>query len=1459
MASFFDKFKKKAEEVSKGVYHQVRMDDGGRTYDTNARGVKPGTPNPYAGNRDNQPGFQLTNNSLTRGVSRGVDQVNPVDGNRTWQQRQPTNWLSSVDQFKKGTNNVALGTGLRGVRSATGFAQGVTGLYDLASPGTGTNRLSKQLHNFALQTDKTAANEGVNTGYTASALPIELLGFKGTGATLKGAAKGANKIPSVTKATLPVTKAVEKASTQVAPTVNKMLPATDTVGRIARKTVAGTVSPTQTLGNLGFTSKMVGENASKGRDTDPKQVAEMLRDNLLFQAGMPFAGAVAKEGFKASAPAVKKTIQVTNDNVNAQRVQARADQKRIEISDNNKAIARAQSVNDKKTARVLIDRNAALGQEYKKLQKQSDILNKNVGMSIRAVGNDGKPLPVSAQSKAPIQSSKQGEISVSSKQMPQSQAVQKNIQTYPETVAQGQPPATQRPASLVPQTEIQVGRELLGPENLVSRLQQATPSVNGTTNSVVKQSIPRQSRAASKTAPNSVYLSDGLANSVKANAPSYIPETVEGRLGNAGTRLNKEGQDEFTKTLEKRLDTEPGKISSQDVTDTQGLAAILDAKGDDLSLQKATDLYTKLSEHLTAAGQTVQAAALIAKRTPQGLRFYAQKQLEKAGIKMTPEKTKELMGLIAQVKKAKNGSEAELIARDNVQYWVAKNIPSNKADQIVNFWRSGLLTAPTTTGGALAGNTFATIQRKLWTNPVATMTDMVFALGTGKRSRALAAPGAFGEGFKRGASNVNPIKKDSQYWKTGYDPMNPNATADSMGANSRRVNYGDGRLGRATGQYVNGVYKLMGAVDQPYRYAAFDEVMSSLARSEAINKGITGEARDAFVKEFMSNPPKAALQRATDEAMDATFQNRTALADAITSLKQGLKQKGHTKSAALVDFFIPFSGVPSSVASRVVRNTPIGTANQLVKQIINVRKGEAFDQRIMAQAIGEGTVGLPIVAAGYTLAQNDMFNGGYPSDPKERQKWTDENRQENSVKIGGRWYSLNYIQPFGTLLSVGAGISQAEGEDGDNPALSDYLKKATQSGVQSFAGQSYLEGITAPLEAINNPEQEAGRYIAGAASGIVPNFVRSAARASDTVQRDATGLGDGIKGAIPGLRQTLPAKIGSDGNPLPNKDNFLNMYVNPLKPSKEREDNPVVKETSRLLSAENGVSAAPVKKLTYGKDIVNLDKQEQEEYNKQLGTLRNKNWNALINSSEYKSLSDADKKKALENASQKASAFVRYEYAKSKGLDVSTKEVDKPIYDVNDVTSSTSTSIKLPEGMNGYDIETLKKFAGKSADEKNKIIRSEKDAEYKLELAEYERDTKLNKLSDTQKIVREGKLAKLKVGKDYDKNIRELYELAKAKTFDFVSKDKDGAKLAEQLLKYDEQLFNSGVTKFMKYKNGLAPAAKGGTGRKGTGKGRKERMANFSTIVLNKSPNLRVANVAPVKKPTIRKRAMKKQ
>ncbi|MDB5177441.1 MAG: hypothetical protein JWN75_1109, partial [Candidatus Saccharibacteria bacterium] len=242
-----------------------------------------------------QPVNRAVVQPTTRLVSRAVDQANPLDNNRTWQQRTPTNNNSVKEQRNKAAYNIVAGTGVRAVRSVTGLAQMGSGLYDLASPGTGTSRVSQGLDKFAKFTDAKAKSKGVNTAYQATALPMELLGFKGVAT---GVGKAVSKGPKYVQN---ASKGIDKFVDAKTAGLSKKGPA----GAIASSSLRGGFKVQNQVADKAFVAKFTGENASRGRDTSPKTVATDVLLGDLMNFGLPASGQAIRQGVKAVKPVTK--------------------------------------------------------------------------------------------------------------------------------------------------------------------------------------------------------------------------------------------------------------------------------------------------------------------------------------------------------------------------------------------------------------------------------------------------------------------------------------------------------------------------------------------------------------------------------------------------------------------------------------------------------------------------------------------------------------------------------------------------------------------------------------------------------------------------------------------------------------------------------------------------------------------------------------------------------------------------------------------------------------------------------------------------------------------------------------------------------------------------------------------------------------------------------------------------
>lgn len=894
----------------------------------------------------------------------------------------------------------------------------------------------------------------------------------------------------------------------------------------------------------------------------------------------------------------------------------------------------------------------------------------------------------------------------------------------------------------------------------------------------------------------SVKGSDEVSTDVKRKVDGKYNVRSTEALELSASEFAKGSLNKITKDVNDRLAVKDGTASDQDIADGIAVAKRLDANK---KFDEAEAIYEKLANHGTKGGQAIQAFSLLQKRTPDGLKFHMLRKMKKAGIEISKKDQAEFGRLIDNVRKTKVNSESRDRALFETLDFVSRRMPTSTGDKIVNFWRAGLLTAPKTTGGNILGNTTEAVGRDLWVNPVAVATDKFFSLFTGRRTKVIS--GGRLAGAKEG------LAKGVDYMKTGYDTRNINGKFDAP----RRVNYKN----KIIDTYVNGVYRWMGAQDQPFYYSAKSAAAHDLAKADGINLGLKGEQLAKYVEESVLDgnwkPQTFKTKKSVEDyAKYAVYQNETVLGSMATGLKTAAGKKN---IRWLADFILPFTQVPSSVAMRVIDRTPVGIAREVVSQ---VRKKQ-FDQRAMAEAIGNGSFALPVVAAGMALAKAGELTGDYPDDEDERKLWQLEGKQPYSVRVGDRWYSLNYMQPFGTLLNVGKQVHD-DREAGKSDA--EAWLNATASTAQSVSDQSFLQGLNGILSAVNNPERSAKQFIKSTAGSTVPNFIRSFASATDDKQRDTPGVVlDPIKGAIPGLRQTLPERQDMFGKPLDSKDNPANMYLNPFNPSKVKETSELVDELRRLKDGDNGITTTKFSKNSIAG--AELDDKQVRNLNELVNSEAGERWSKLISQDEYKSMSDEDKVTALKKVKDAVANNVKAQFVKDNNIQSTTDYKTKDI-DSMPITGSGSTGVKISKNLDKTHKTVLEQYNNMNTDQRREWFEKENDAEYKYELAKYNNNLAENKLSTAGRIKAQKYLRKSAIGKDYSKNVRDLYSLSKADLSDYLTTEEEGVdkqKLYDQLVEYDRKLKEAGVTASLKFKTGLASGKGGRSGGKGGSRG----------------------------------------
>lgn len=909
-------------------------------------------------------------------------------------------------------------------------------------------------------------------------------------------------------------------------------------------------------------------------------------------------------------------------------------------------------------------------------------------------------------------------------------------------------------------------------------------------------------------------LSPELKAGLKKAPQQYEAVTNKAQIEESTKLLKSKKTPEVVADVQSRLEAKLGTVDNQTVSDTIATIKRLDAEGGPNALRESTELTSKLSDHLTAAGQTVQAASLLGNRNGDGILFMQRKKLTQAGVDLAnnPELNQRLLAARDAIDALPIGSEARNLEIAKMTQLTNSQIPSELVDKATTLWKAGLLTGiKTQTGNTLSGGASLVLKKASDLN--ASVIDQIAALFTGKRSKAFNVEGlgtGAKEGFRKGFGKEGTLRTGIDQRGLGFERAKFDA---------KQVNFGKGPLGRAAQAYTDTVFNLMSAADQPLYFASLRDNITELAKVEAKNQGLRGSIKDAFISNFKKNPPADAFQVATNAAEKATFANDTLLSGMASSVRNFVSDQGGPVANAGVNVVAPFTKVPSAVITRLFDYTPVGPI-KLVAQQLN-KKSPNVTQRQLVEALGEAVTGTGGLFLGAALAKGGLITGSYPEDPKERALWDLEGKKPNSIKFGNTWLSVNYTSPLGQILGTGARAQEAAAKGATG---TDLVSQILAGAGKTVVDQSFLQGVSGGLDALTDPERSAGKFIKNQVASLVPTISGDVAKATDPLERQSSNPLEALLAKIPGARQDLNAKTDILGNDIKRPSSAINTIANPFRPSDIPAPTELTAELRRLQDAEYGVAAVDTSKLIKvgkGPDAieVKMSPSELAKRNKEVGQAVQAQWQEIIKSPEYQALSDKDRQRALDNAESDIKAVKKKQILDEKNPEASAKvELTKNQQKLADGGLMTASSYAKPsEGAGSSD---------------NSEYYKANDAEYNDKKSEYERKIKSGEYTKVGKIKAENELKKLEVGKDFSKDVRDLYSLSKTDLAALLESDPEGAKFAEQVIAYDKKLYDAGLIKYRKFKNGIAPSSGRGGGRGGS-KGSKNWLPTSTTSKFN--------------------------
>lgn len=631
---------------------------------------------------------------------------------------------------------------------------------------------------------------------------------------------------------------------------------------------------------------------------------------------------------------------------------------------------------------------------------------------------------------------------------------------------------------------------------------------------------------------------------------------------------------------------------------------------------EALTLTRQISEKASKAGQSVQALSLWSRTTPEGAIRYGQQIIDdfnKNAKNKIGDLTEEQMLKIKEL--AENAQATELGTRENavntqlLMKYLSELVPASKGNQIKTLRNiSLLLNSKTTTRNVLGNAIFSNMENAI-TKPLAAGIDAIASKFTGQRTRV--APQykeyfkGLGQGFKEGAEDV---------------AMGIN-TRDNIGKRfdlANRASFTGNNALKGLEKALN--YSLQ-VPDRAFYQAAFNESIANQLKAAGTEK-VTNEIID----------------RATQEALEAVYQNGGVMGKMVSGARQALNNVG-TKDFGLGDALIPYAQTPANIVQQSVNYSPFA----LLKAANNYRLGK---QRQASLDTARALVGSGLIGTGYAATKKGLINPSI-EDYEVAKNYETLGIRPNTINLpNGSNVSYTQLQPLSAPITAGSAMADLQA---GNPL------QALDKSLNTIADLSMLQGLNTFAEDLKRHGGATATVNLGASipSQFVPSALNQINAFVDPYSRetyDPNPLKRGLNKAmsrIPGLSQTLPMRYDVTGQPIKKYQSegmqkVYDVLFNPLFTNKRVENSTMEKLINLYEQTGDKSALLPVADrnirftdLEGNKVNKQLSGEDLSQYQQQLGVINKDILDNVLNTEFYNRL-DADQQLNLINKVQRS-------------------------------------------------------------------------------------------------------------------------------------------------------------------------------------------------------------------------------
>ena len=633
--------------------------------------------------------------------------------------------------------------------------------------------------------------------------------------------------------------------------------------------------------------------------------------------------------------------------------------------------------------------------------------------------------------------------------------------------------------------------------------------------------------------------------------------------------------------------------------------------------------------------------SVLGRMTPEGMTYYAQKELSKAYEEILKNKTQKwadehadefklnekdieyIQRRVTQAAKLPEGRDKYVLLGE-IASRIQNKIPPQAGQGLKALARNSMLLNPKTMVRNVLGNVVIAPAHVV-SDFIGTGIDKAISEKTGIRTT--------------GGFDVKALQGAKKGFYESFDDFRRKISTREMGGDRFEIGQGKNFYENHTGKFaetrnklnkaLNGLDRVTGflleAGDRPFYETWF---INSLNNQMKLNN--------------VTEPTAEMIEIATDEALQRTWQDNNSYTRVVKSVRDGFN-KINIKGYGLGDMVMPFVKTPANLTKAVVDFSPLGAINAAVKTSQfnkDIGKGTATakQQREVVKAWSQvitGSLGMAILTA---LANAGVLSGGGDEDKDVRS--FEQNIlgiKPYSIKIGDKTYTYDWAQPLGTSAAMVADTVKSLKNAKDTEGKVAAILEGAQSGASVLLEQSFVSGIRNLFEEDNliNALIETGF---NEASKFTPQFLSQLAQIQDDTARTSyvynnipqTAINK-VKAKIPGLRQTLEPSVDVLGREVKTDNSVGNVMFNPANTAFAR-NTEGAEEMYRVYKSTGEKSAIAQVAPYYfnvGSEKIVLTPKQRTQYQKTTGKIASDGVENLIDNKAYKNLSDSDKAEIL--------------------------------------------------------------------------------------------------------------------------------------------------------------------------------------------------------------------------------------